>query len=121
MYSLAITSYNPVLRSLKVGRAVEEVRRYMLAKGGRDHIEERDLAEIERVIMDRDPEVIHAAREIVRILVKPAIRIDIKNNDTHYRLYHRLPWKVEYGPEKCPACGCEISDTGYCCCSGAVE
>jgi hypothetical protein len=70
MYSLAITSYNPVLRSLKVGRAVEEVRRYMLAKGGRDHIEERDLAEIERVIMDRDPEVIHAAREIVRILVK---------------------------------------------------
>jgi hypothetical protein len=50
----------------------------MLAKGGRDHIEERDLAEIERVIMDRDPEVIHAAREIDRILVKPAIRIDIK-------------------------------------------
>jgi len=51
-----------------VGRAVEEVRRYILAKGGWDHIEEGDLAEIERVIMDRDPEVIHAAKEIPRLL-----------------------------------------------------
>jgi hypothetical protein len=121
MHSLAVTSYNPVLRSLKVGRAVEEVRRYILSKGGLDHMGDKDLVEMEKTIIDRDPEVIHVAREIIRILIKPAVRIDIKNNDTHYRLYHRLPWEVEYGPEKCSVCGCEISDTGYCCCSGAVD
>jgi len=121
MNNLGITAYNPILRSIKVIEAASEVRRYIKSKGGLSAISAEDLRAIESTAISRDPEVLHAAREILMILTDPSRRDEIRINDTHYRLHHRLPWEVEYGPDKCPICGCEISDTGYCCCSGSVD
>ena len=35
--------------------------------------------------------------------------------DTHYQLYGKHAWEVEYG-EKCPTCNRRIDEFGFCAC-----
>ncbi|HZA99395.1 MAG TPA: hypothetical protein VE308_00065 [Nitrososphaera sp.] len=38
--------------------------------------------------------------------------------DTHYHLYGKHAWEVEYG-ERCPACNKRIDEFGFCACGSA--
>jgi len=107
------------IRCPKVSKAVMLVRKLAVIKGGLLSLTETDLEEI--AASEGDPEVIHHVREILRIISSPEYRYFIKDNEIHYRLFHRLPWYVLYGPEICLTCGCEINELGYCCCGGAVD
>lgn len=119
MHSLSIMGLRHHERSSKVSETAMRVRGIVALKSRWEDLVEEDLEEIS--INEKDPDVIHAAKEILRIIASQTYRLSIKHNEIHYRLFHTLPWDAQYGPERCPACGCEINDLGFCCCSGAVD
>lgn len=119
IHSLSIMGPMSHAKYYKVSMAAMRVKKVTALKGGWQDLEETDLLEI--AAGERDLEIIHCAKEILRIITSPAYRSSVRDNDIHYRLFHRLPWEITYGPEKCPICGCEINDLGYCCCSGAAD
>lgn len=119
MYSLSTMGLTGHSRHSKISMAAMRVRRIVTLKGGLRGLAETDLLEI--AAGERDLEVIHYAREILRIVSSPSYRLLVRDNEIHYRLFHRLPWDILYGPEKCPLCECEINDLGYCCCSGVAD
>jgi hypothetical protein len=41
-----------------------------------------------------------------------------KEDDTHYQIYGKRAWDVEYG-EKCERCGKRIDEYGFCACGSA--
>jgi hypothetical protein len=38
--------------------------------------------------------------------------------DTHYKLYGKHAWEVQYG-ERCPSCNKRIDEFGFCACGAA--
>ena len=39
--------------------------------------------------------------------------------DTHYQMYGKHAWEVEYGNERCPTCNKRIDEFGFCACGSS--